>query len=198
MSFFISCSGTNTHNKSTTYEKEFYSVLNDLIRMKLIHAAVILDETTLVTKIMWTQVVANRNVNVPTDGSNLAIQDTYGLRSQSILNSAEISYLYTAIDSMKIMRIDSAKVVVPTIPARELQRIFSGSNRKDGYEVMKQRYGTSCNIKVSTPLFNSDFTKAVLWVDYQCGWKHGQGYVFVLEKRRGMWWLIEDIGTWIS
>jgi hypothetical protein len=87
---------------------------------------------------------------------------------------------------------------VPVISARELNHLFDGRNRKDSYKVMKQTYGTSCIIKASTPLFNSTYTKVILWIDYQCGWKHGQGRVAILEKRKGKWWLIEDITTWIS
>ena len=128
----------------------------------------------------------------------LSATGTYGVRAETLLNSAEIRYMYASIDSTKTMRIDSARVGGPTISGRKLKRIFNDENQRDGYEVLKGTYGTSCYRKTSTPLFNSDFTKAVLWIDYQCGYKHGHGDIYVLEKRKGEWWLIEEVGTWES
>ena len=197
MSFFVSCSGEQTHDKSTVYEKEFYSVLNDLIRMKLINASVLLSETTPISEVMWKEVATSLDSNQSLKGI-LSIAVAHELRAENLLDTAEINYMYKSIDSTKTMKIDSARVLIPIISARQLEKIFNEKSRKDGYEVMKQTYGTSCNINVSTPLFNSNFTKVILWIDYRCGWKRGQGYIFILEKRKGLWWLVEDIGTWIS
>lgn len=45
----------------------------------------------------------------------MVMTGTYGLRAEDLLDSAEILYMYNSIDSMKTMRIDSARVGVPTI-----------------------------------------------------------------------------------
>ncbi|MPR32931.1 hypothetical protein [Salmonirosea aquatica] len=198
MGFFISCSKEQTHNESTIYEKEFYSVLNDLIRIKLINTSVIQAETTPVSKAMWQEIRNPLKINLLSDSTLLATKGMYALRAENLMDSAEIRFIYNSIDSTKTIRLDSAKVVVPTISVRKLNKVFNEINREEGYEVLRETYGTSCIIKVSTPLFNSTFTKVILWIDYQCGWKHGQGYIFILEKRKGKWWLIEEVGTWIS
>jgi hypothetical protein len=52
MSLIVSCSGEQTHDRPAVYEKEFYSVLNDLIRIKLINTSVVQTETTPVYKAM--------------------------------------------------------------------------------------------------------------------------------------------------
>lgn len=155
-------------------------------------------QTMPVTKTMWKEITGHWETYPSTQVTILATTGTNRLRAENLLDSIEIRYMYNSIDSTKIMSIDSAKVVVPLIPAQELKELFNEKNQKDGYEVLKQIYGTSCIIKASAPLFSSNFTKVILWIDYQCGKKQGRGHIFILEKRKGLWWLIEDIGTWES
>ncbi len=198
MSVLFSCYQEQTASKSTVYEQEFYEVLNDLIRIKLLNTSVIQAETRPVTKTMWKEIAGPWETYSSGKETIFATMGTRGLLTGNRLDSAEIRYMYTSIDSTKIMRINSDKVVVPLIPTQELNELFNENNRKDGYEVLKQIYGSSCFITTSSPLFNSNYTKVILWIEYQCGGKQGRGHVFILEKRKGLWWLIEDIGTWES
>jgi len=198
MSLFLSCFREQTSDKAEVYKDEFYCLLNDLIRMRLINTSVIQSETIPISKAMWKELAMSLDTNRALDGSALFTLGGYESRATKRLDSADIQYMYDAIDRVKTIQIDSAKVVVPLVATQKLKAIFSVNNRKVGYKVIKEIYGTSCHISVSTPLFNSDYTRVIVWVDYSCGWKEGAGHIFILEKRKDLWWLIEDIGTWVS
>ncbi len=199
MRISVSCSQEQTHNQSAVYEQEFYAVLNDLIRIELINVSVIQQKTKPVYKTIFGEdSTSNQPSLPPPSGVIYYTSRTFAdLITKDHLDSADAEYMYNSIDSTRTITIDSSKVVVPVILESQLMKVVR-RNRNKGFNLIKASYGTSCFIEVSTPVFNSNFTKVILSIDYQCGPKSGQGYKLLLEKKRGKWWLVAEVGTWVS
>lgn len=199
MNLCVSCAADQTPYKSTVYEQEFYSILNDIIRMKLIDVSVIHQKTKPVYRTVFGKDGFCEDPTSPPPPGIIYYDSRIfdDMIKKGRLDYADAEYMYKSIDSTRIITIDSSRVVIPVLMETQFIRVFR-RNRDKGYDVIKNRFGTSCFIQVSTPVFNSSFTKGILSIDYNCGPKGGQGYLFILEKRNGMWWLIEDMGTWIS
>ncbi len=53
-------------------------------------------------------------------------------------------------------------------------------------------------IRVSTPIFNKTMDRVVLSFDYYCSYLYGEGLVFVLEKMKNKWCIIDESGRWVS
>jgi hypothetical protein len=103
--------------------------------------------------------------------------------------------MFNSIDSTKEFKIDPARVFISVITINE---VFKNQNLEEGYDKLKKIYGSSCFISVSTPIFNSTYRKAVLFINYYCGPLNAQGYEFTLEKKNGKWKLIDEWGLWVS
>jgi hypothetical protein len=111
------------------------------------------------------------------------------------LDSIDAKYMFNSIDSTKEFKIDPARVFISVITINE---VFKNQNLEEGYDKLKKIYGSSCFISVSTPIFNSTYRKAVLFINYYCGPLNAQGYEFTLEKKNGKWKLIDEWGLWVS
>ena len=98
---FASCFSKKTDNKLTTYQQDFYAMLNDLIRIKLLNTSVIKVQTRPVTKTMWKKIVTPWKTNLSNNETILSATGTYGIRAETLLNSAEIRYMYASIDNTK-------------------------------------------------------------------------------------------------
>jgi hypothetical protein len=117
------------------------------------------------------------------------------------LDSVDANYMYNSIDSTRTFKIDSTRISVPVISNERYKEIFEYKDMEgivESYNKIKKIYGTSCVISVSTPIFNSNCTKAILFLNYICGPKEGQGYEFILENKNGKWKLIDELGIWES
>ena len=66
------------------------------------------------------------------------------------------------------------------------------------YDELERIYGSSEFLMISTPIFDSTYTKAIISVDLHCGSLCGQGNEFILEKQRGIWRIITVYYTWES
>jgi hypothetical protein len=100
---------------------------------------------------------------------------------RNLIDSMDADYMYSIIDSSLILNIDSNLISKPTITKQYLDSLFD----KDidyAYDFIEKRFGTSCFIRVRTPIFNKTKTRLILAVDYYCGPLYGQGYIFILKK----------------
>jgi hypothetical protein len=197
---------TSCHNQETSYEKsqkEFYLVVNYLIDSVLTDISAISSLTMPIIKPF--QIPAEKivdSVNQPDPAPFGVIQynwlSIYPLALRRNLNKTEVDFMYQAIDSSKIEIIDSSKVKIPVLTKAIFLELFQDSGINVGYQRIKKRYGTSCYVSVSTPIFNSNFTKVIISIDKFCGPLWGNGYEFVLEKKKGIWTIVDKSITWIS
>jgi hypothetical protein len=203
--FVLSCSRKHEKTKKEIYYDEFYSVLNDLIQIRLPETAVIYVETTPVYKTrLGSFKLTNYRLSIPPPpppppppGNIYYDKDFFQTQiEKKQVDSSEAEYMYLSIDSTRILKIDSSRVEVPTISKLKFKEIFYKKDKSVGHTTLKHLYGKSCYIMVSTPVFNSIYSKAILSVSYCCGPKQREGFEFILEKKNGKWKLIEEIGTW--
>ena len=105
--------------------------------------------------------------------------------------------MYSIIDSSLILNIDSNLISKPTLTKQYLDSLFD-RDIDYAYDFIEKRFGTSCFIRVGTPIFNKTKTWLILAVDYYCGPLYGQGYIFILKKENDKWMIIEELGSWES
>jgi hypothetical protein len=197
-----SCNTKTKPNTESVYYDDFYSVLNNLISYNLLNVSVIKSETMQVFR-------AINNPNNPPDPPVVFTSGAFGiikcdsslfisLIRSNTLSSEEAWYMYNSLDSLKAFTIDSSRVILPAITKSEFEKIFNDNDLYKGYENVKSKFGTSCYIITSIPIYNSDYSKILLFINYYCGPTWGQGYQFVLHKINGQWRMIDETCTWES
>jgi len=201
LSMIVSCKGKYTLDTDARYYEEFYNVLNDLIRISLTDVSVIMCETKPVYKTMWGNIPRPINDSIEPPPPGFISYDTnlfnYYVRWNR-LDSADAAYMFQSIDSTKTFKIDPDRVLLPVLSKNKFAKIFQEKDIHEGYKRIRSEYGTSCFVIVSTPIFSKNYTKVLISIDYQCGPTWGQGYQFLMEKRNGLWWLVDYHGTWES
>jgi hypothetical protein len=199
--FLLSCKGNKSGENNPVYHDEFYSALNELVNSKFSKVKMIVDETMPVYR--------HEKINVPN-------QDNFGeippppppetgiicydistfsnLIYFNKLDSFEAEFMYMSIDSTITLRIDSSKTNLHVIPQAKIIEIFSHQTEyfSDRYEEFKKVFGSGCFIRLSTPIFNSNYTKMILSIQKYCGPPDSEDYRFVLEKRNGKWRILSD------
>jgi hypothetical protein len=198
----VACRNEAINNKDK-FNQEFYTVLNSLIQYRLTDIAVVVNETMPVYKNIYGDFNDSLELKYPPppplpgvisydkNNFNAYVERHY-------VDSADATFMYNSIDSTMVLEIDSSQLVIPVITVKQMDEIFNSADPYAGYENLTKKYGKHCYIVVSTPIFNSDFTKVVISIDHLCGPLWGQGHEFILEKRNGKWWLLYDGGTWVS
>jgi hypothetical protein len=203
LTILTSCNRNRINIKDRIYYDEFYSVINDLIRSNLSDVSAIRYVTEPVVKPPWHPSSRPTDSILPPEPTAIGTirynwLSFYPLAKQRGLDSVDVDFMYHSIDSSKIIVIDSNRVCIPVITKATFNALFQDSGINIGYDRIKKKYGTSCYISVSTPVFNSDYSKIVLAINYYCGPLWGNGFEFILRKKDGKWILIEKYRTWIS
>lgn len=203
---------TEINNCETIYYDEFYSILNDLIRMRLIGVSVIKSETMPVFK-KW------RGSNPGKPISEFNVNPCIAQIKRKNLDSIDAKYMYNTIDSTRVFKLDPEKVIISVITEIKFEEIFRNDDSlmdgfkilradynhnklKEAYNKLEKTYGSGCFISVSTPIFNSSYTKAILFINYCCEpntrGRNSCGSQLILEKEKGKWRLIDDDLRWIN
>lgn len=204
ISILVAVNSCNRFEKSKVdFYKEFYSVLNDIIRFRLNNAKSIKIETLPVYRTGWGSMIPPSDTIFPQPPpppgyisySKLMFDRQLRLKN---LDSLDAAFMYNSIDSTKVIILDSTKLIIPVISRLEFNTIFNDSDLDVGYDKLFEKYGSSCFIQVSTPIFNSDCTKMIISISYMCGPLWGYGSLLVLEKKHGNWRIIDDYETWVS
>jgi hypothetical protein len=112
--------------------------------------------------------------------------------------SSEAKFMYNSIDSTKFFKIDSSRIIVRVFKKTIYDRIHQRNGLDLMYDELERIYGSSEFLMISTPIFDSTYTKAIISVDLHCGSLCGQGNEFILEKQRGIWRIITVYYTWES
>lgn len=197
----LSCVNQGLKQESRSFD-EFYSVLDNLIRFNLQDVSAISYETMPVYCTMWgTDSIPNDSISPPPPPPPLInyvdIRHLKYVLKRNNMDSLEAYSMYRSIDSTKTIKIDQNRISIPVITKDQFSEFFNSGNH-EGFEKIKKAYGTSCYIRVSTPIYNADYTKMILFIDYLCGPLWGQGYQFILVKKDGKWRVIDEGGTWES
>ena len=189
--FLQSCTSSK-HKEDQQYFDEFYTVLDNLIRFNLHDVSVISAEILPVYK-----TIDSISESSPMMYHVLHLQYFDLLKKRYFLDTLDASFMYNSIDSVKTFEIDSNRISIPVINKKDMVEFFS-SGIYDGYDKINETYGTSCFIRVTRPIFNSNYTKMILFIDYFCGPLWGQGYQYFLIKKDGNWKIIDEGVTWES
>jgi hypothetical protein len=195
--FMISYLTCSYDKRTKQIENELNSIVNELAIVRFPRTAVIQIETQ---KVFKEYVVKSKDSipEPPPPGFIFFPKTEFNVFVQrNLIDSLDADYMYSHIDSSKIYHLNSSKISKPLISAREKGLIFK-NDFESGYHYLKSKYGTSCFILVSSPVFNKNFTKAILTIDYCCGPLNGQGYIIILGKENNKWKIIKEYGTWVS
>ena len=198
---FIGSSCNENLNQEKLFYTEFYSAVNYHIQSKFDDTSSIFYTTIPACK-AYLYNLSHSADTIPPPPPYPGAMCIYSsnldqLVSDKILDSLEAKYMYASIDSSFIFFLDTNQMSLPIISKPEFNQLFN-SDKNGGYQKLKEKYGSSCFLKVTTPIFNADFTKMIISVSDLCGPKWGGGFVFVLQKKNGKWNLIYEEARWIS
>ncbi len=80
---------------------------------------------------------------------------------------------------------------------REFERAFE--DRNDGWDNFSRTTGGAVGyLTLSRVGFNLFGNRALIYVEFSCGWLCGQGVYYILEKRSGKWVQTGEQVTWVS
>ena len=199
--FLISCNPGSKTFQIQDNQKDFHKIVDEIVRYRLNRVSVVQIETMPIYK------------TIPIDSSYIDTHDYppppppdliyYSndffnvMIERNLIDSIDAAFMYSSIDSSKMMNVDSNLISKPTLQKEYIDSLFD----KDfdyAYNFLDEKFGSSCFIKVGTPVFNKTKTRLILAVDYFCGPLDGQGYIFILKKENDKWMIIQELGTWES
>jgi hypothetical protein len=194
---FSSCHKNNV-NKGIQADIELNEIVDELLRFRFPHANLVQIETKPVLKNFISK--SKDSIPEPPPPGLIIFNKEYflNMKSHHLIDSIDADYMFSKIDSTLIYRIDLMKVSKSVISRNSLNLILKKKDLDTAYRFIDNKYGSSCFIRISTPIFNKEFTKAVIAVDYNCGPLNGSGFDILLEKRKGKWLIINESCTWAS
>jgi len=197
----ISCSPGSKNIEVDINQKEFFLVIDEMVRYRLNKVSVVQMESMPVYKSIP---IAPNHIgsfdNPPTPRGNMVSysKDFFiSLIDQKLIDSTDANFMFDNIDPNIVINIDSNLISKPTFSKQKLDSLFE-INMDYAYDYLEKSFGKSCFIRVGTPVFNKGKTILILGVDYYCGPLNGLGYIFILKKDKDKWMLIEELGTWES
>ena len=203
----LSCNQNKVTNHLINND-DFYSALNELIKLKFPNVKMIVGETTPVYKNIYDyfpepETKENEPPPPPPPPPGIVYYNKTIFRYfafQYNLDSTDAKFMYQSIDSTKKIQIDSLKVNLKVIEQKKMQKIFSQKTElfSDKWKIFRETFGEGCFIETSTPIFNSTFTKLIITIKKLCGPPDGEDYIFILEKIDDKWKVMEgkyDITT---
>ncbi len=111
--------------------------------------------------------------------------------------------MYGSIDSTQIFNIDSTKINLPIISSEKLNEILYPKNNDSGildiykgYDNVRRIYGRGYTMQVLTPVFNSDYSVAIISINYFWGPMIANGRCFILTKEKNKWVINQDFESW--
>lgn len=189
-------------------QKELSLIVDDIVRFRLYRVSAIQMETMPVFKSNFKNREGEVSNNIapsepppPPPGVDRIEYSHYlfkALVDRELLDSIEADFMYSSINPSSIYKIDSSLVSRSLVSKEHLDSLFTQGMNYAEYDRIEREFGTSCFIRVATPIYNESRDKLILAIDYYCGPLWGQGYVFVLMKENNRWLIIEESGTWES
>jgi hypothetical protein len=207
-SSILSCNQSKVTTQLINNE-DFYSALNELIKLEYPNAKMIIGETVPVYKNTY-DYFPEQDIKEnepppppppPPPGIVYYNKSTFSFFiSRYNLGSTDATFMYQSIDSTKRILIDSLNVNLKVIERKKVQEIFSQKTElfSDKWKLFRETFGEGCFIEISTPIFNSTFTKLIITIKKLCGPPDGEDSTFILEKIKDKWKVVEgkyDITT---
>ncbi len=201
----FSCSRKHEERDETIFDEQFYSALNFLIETRIKDVSVVKSTTSPVYR---KEDILKR---IAHDSSSVSqsISNSYGnyifdfLVDREVLDTREASFMYDSIDSTLIINIDSTKINLPVISTKKLDEFLHPKNSEVGildiykkYDTIRNTYGRGYIAQVLTPVFNSDYSVAIISIDYVWGPMVAHGRCFVLKKEKNRWVIDQDFQRW--
>ena len=193
--------------RMNSIQKELSLIVDDIVRFNLYRVSAIQMETLPVFKSIFKNCEGEVSNNIapseppPPPRVDRIEYSHYlfkALVDRELLDSIEADFMYSSINPSFIYKIDSSLVSRSIVSKEYLDSLFKQGMNYAEYDRIEREFGTSCFIRVATPIYNESRDKLILAIDYYCGPLWGQGYVFVLKKENNRWLIIEESGTWES
>lgn len=197
---FISSCFDDTKKTHNTKE-EFTQIVDEILRFRFSEASVVQDVTMPILKMEDFQLVGKDSVILtppPPTLPRVYMEFFDLLVEMNLLDSMDAKNIYLNIDTTKTIFLEADQLSKPLISKKALDSLFNVHGTDEAYDLLGKKYGTSCFIKIGTPLFNLKFSKLILAVDIYCGGTNGGGYILVLKKTNEKWKIIGEFGTWVS
>lgn len=152
-----------------------------------------------ITSITENQTLFNNKVIIELDLSPLYANTKYSrtmslprgffkhLTNAELLAPIDTIYLSSQIDTTRVGRLYPEKLNRPTISKDEIKLLFK-EGFSGGWDKYKAKYGDTCILRVSSPIFNQDKTVLVFATILSCYKNiHGEATRFALKKKSGKW-----------
>jgi hypothetical protein len=187
-------------NQKIKESEELFSILNNVILRKCPGPTILIDKTSPIYKNKYGFVDLSKvdKDNPPPPPPIITYYDRNVL--ESLINGRaityeEANYFYKAIDSTKTIRFDSSKVNVKVVPFQKLKPLFRDKTKNifEVFNLINEMYGAKCILSVSTPIFDSTFTKALITYTFNCGSIDANEHLLVVLKQNNIWVQLENL-----
>jgi hypothetical protein len=199
----VSCSRKKNSDNEEKYYNEFYSVLNEIVKDKYPDIKLIVNKTKSVFRTPYGNYpvpMGSIDSPPPPPPPGIVFYNVFtfmGFVDGNQLDSIDAHFMYQSIDSTKSILLDSTKINLYLIPESKIIEIFKTNlwDLEKAHKEIERIYGSKCFLEVSTPIFNSNFSKVLLTLESNCDSViEEQNNCFILEKKDGKWkQVISDI-----
>jgi len=182
------------------YYDEFYSALKNLVRLQFPEISQITSTTLSVFKTPYGDYPFERgSIEIPPPPPPPGIV-YYNLSSFEYfkyafkLDSVDAQFMYHSIDSTKTITIDQKETHLKVIQTESYMDIIRRckNNFEKADSIFESTYGSPNIISVSTPVFNSDYSWAVISISPRIKNKSTVGKQFVMKKKLGTWRIVKE------
>ncbi len=183
------------------HHEEFNHIIDEIVRYRLNTVSVVQQETIPLNQNQPEEegFIESEGYPSPPPSDMVDYSEDFfkTLISNKLLTASEAKFMYASMDTTQVISVDSTLISKPTMSKSDIDKLFD-YDIDYAYQYFEKKYGTSCFLRIATPLFNKNKTKLVLSIDYFCGPLYGHGYIFILNKVKGKWMIVEELGTWQS
>jgi hypothetical protein len=190
----IVCHCSILSGQDRQYFNEFYTALNSLIRSKFKDISQITNASLPIFRTPYGNAPSeNDSIEVPPPPPPGVIyydQYTfYYMTYSDQLDSSDVKFMYQSIDSTKTFQVDQNRISLKVIPAETVFEILrkSEGNFQGAADLIEKTFGSRNFIRVSTPIFNSDYSRIIITVTSFNGPKSSFGETFVMKKKNNSW-----------
>ncbi len=192
----VSCSRKKNSDNDKKYYYEFYSVLNEITKEKYPDIKLIVNKTKSVFRTSYGNYPAHRisaECPPPPPPPGIVYYNVFSFMvfvDGNQLDSTDAHFMYQSIDSTKSFLLDSTKINLHLIPQLRIIEISQKTigDLAERYKEIERIYGSKCFLEVSTPIFNSNYTKVLLTLECNCDTVLEEpNNRFILEKKDGEW-----------
>jgi hypothetical protein len=198
---FFSCKKTNVNK----YEN-FYEVLDEVLRFTYYDADFVVRDlintnwNSVVTIDQKEDTLKNIPPPPPPPGFTAVYDKTFfiSLYNDNLIDSIDIEFMYSQIDTLKKMVLDSTRLIKPLLSRSFVDTLFKTYGIDSAYEILHTKYKCHSFLKISTPLISKDGNKMLFDIDNFCGGLCGSGMTYLFGKKNKKWKIIYTSSNWIS